>query len=88
MYFNVKKLNVINNESILVTFEDNQKGKVVIQQSWFTGVFEPLKDIEIFKKAFVNMGAVSWDVNGYILDLAPDTMYKEIKKNNGVYFIK
>jgi len=88
MYFYIKKLNLIDDKTLAVTFQDNLNGKVVIEKSWLTGVFKPIKNPEIFKQAYINNGAVSWNIDNYILDLAPDTMYKEIKNNNGIYIIK
>lgn len=50
-------------------------------------MFEPLRDVKLFLRGFIKFGAVTWDVGNYELDLAPDTMYEEIKKNNGLYII-
>jgi hypothetical protein len=41
------------------------------------GVFAVLADAALFNQVFVEHGAVTWDGK---LDLAPDTMYAEIKK--------
>ena len=53
-------------------------------------MFAPLTDPSIFKKVFVGEDscAVTWNIDGEHVDLAPDTMYHEIKKNNGVYVIQ
>jgi hypothetical protein len=48
------------------------------------GVFAALADLNVFNKVFVDLGAVTWPGE---LDLAPDTMYDEIKKN-GEYRIR
>lgn len=50
-------------------------------------VFAPLKDIKKFLSGYLHYGAVTWNVDGKILDLAPDTMYEEIKCNNGIYVL-
>jgi len=61
-----------------VRFNDGTSGKVRFEPSFFSGVFEVLKDPALFKQAYVEYGAVTWPGE---LDLAPDAMYDEIKKN-------
>ena len=46
-------------------------------------MFEPLLDDAIVASAKIKYGAIVWD-NG--LDLAPDTIYKEIKVNPQKYY--
>lgn len=72
----VISVEVIAPFSLKVTFEDNTVGNVTISPTWLTGIFESLKDEELFKQAFIENGAVTWP-NG--LDLSPDNMYREIK---------
>lgn len=48
------------------------------------GVFARLADPVVFAQAFVMHGAVTWPGE---LDLAPDAMYAEIKKN-GTWILK
>lgn len=43
-----------------------------------TSVFRQLKDINLFNKVYVSYGVVTWPGD---IDLAPDAMYDEIKKN-------
>jgi len=73
-----------------VRFSDNLEGVVNISKNWLTGVFAPLVDMNIFRKVYIgeDSSAVTWDINGDPVDLAPDTMYKEIKNNNGIYILK
>jgi hypothetical protein len=42
------------------------------------GVFEALRDEQVFSQAYIELGVVTWPGN---LDLAPDAMYDEIKAN-------
>lgn len=48
------------------------------------GVFTALADPDVFAQAYVELGAVTWPGE---LDLAPEAMYDEIKKN-GVWKLK
>lgn len=73
--------------SINVQFSDGTTGVVKISQSRLVKVFAPLQNLHLFLQGFVKFGAVTWNVGEYELDLAPDTMYKEIKKNNGLYIL-
>lgn len=61
-----------------VRFEDGLSGKVRFESSHLTGVFESLKNPNIFAQVHVDGGAVAWPGD---VDLAPDAMYDEIKSN-------
>ncbi len=63
--------------ALMVRFADGTEGVVRFEASHLTGVFEPLKNPEIFRQARVEFGAVTWPGN---IDLAPDAMYREIKQ--------
>lgn len=78
MYWDVLEVKPIAPRELFVQFADGLSGVVVIDTSFCTGVFEPLRDDQWVARAQVNNGAVVWS-NG--LDLAPDTMYHEIKRN-------
>ena len=90
MYWDVVYVEVLANYKLKVRFFDNLEGIVSISKKWLTGVFAPLTDPNIFKEAYVGEDscAVTWNINGEPIDLAPDTMYNEIKKNNGIYIIQ
>ncbi len=77
MYWDVVSVNQISDRELVVKFKDGLTGMVRICESFCTGVFEPLLDKNLIGSAKVEYGVVVWP-NG--LDLAPDTMYKEIKK--------
>jgi hypothetical protein len=63
---------------IHLTFDDRTEG-VVDFEPWLEGeVFEPLKDVEYFKRFFMDGGTVSWP-NG--ADIAPETLYDQVKSN-------
>ena len=62
-----------------VRFVDGTEGEVDVSPIIFgkkAGVFEPLRNEKRFGEVYVDDGAVTWPGE---LDLAPDTMYDEIK---------
>jgi len=57
---------------IRVVFQDGVEGTLNFRP-WLAGpVFEPLKDLDYFRRFFVDGGTVSWP-NG--ADIAPETLY-------------
>ena len=53
-------------------FDDGTEKFIDISQ-WFKGpVFEPLKDLKLFKKFYVEAGTLAWP-NG--VDIAPEALY-------------
>jgi hypothetical protein len=67
-----------NNYQLYLKFDDGKQGIVDVSQLIaFTGVFQPLKDLEYFKTVKVNpeWGTIYWD-NG--ADLDPDVLYSLI----------
>ena len=78
MYWDVTSVQPQHHLTLTVKFSDGFQGTVRFKPSHLTGVFESLKDEEYFNKVFVNHGVVTWPGE---LDLAPDAMHTEIKKN-------
>ncbi len=78
MYWDVIEVKPAGNRTLTVKFSDGLTGTIRIDPSYCTGVFSPLLDDKLLEQATVQYGAVTWP-NG--LDLAPDTMYKEIRQN-------
>ena len=64
--------------SLAVRFMDGTEGTVRFEPSHLHGVFAALRDLEFFRQAHIEEGAVAWPGD---LDLAPDAMYREIKRN-------
>lgn len=62
--------------ALQVRFADGTVGKVKFESSHLTGVFEVLKNQNIFDRVRIDHGAVAWPGD---LDLAPDAMYAQIK---------
>lgn len=88
IYWEIQKAKCNKDYSIDVEFLDGLTGVVFVKETRLINVFEPLKDIQIFLTGFIKHGAITWDVGDYELDLAPDTMYNEIKRNNGIYVLQ
>ncbi len=77
----LRALSVLPQWQLAVTFNDGLTGIVDVSslvQGSDAGVFEALRIPAFFAKAYLDYGAVTWP-NG--ADLAPDTMYKEIRRD-------
>lgn len=82
----LRALSVRKDWQLAVTFNDGLTGSVdlsVLVNGPDAGVFEALRDPAFFAQAYLDCGAVAWP-NG--ADLAPDAMYKEIRRH-GVWRI-
>jgi hypothetical protein len=61
---------------IHVTFNDRSEGTIDFRR-WLKGpVFDPIKDLDYFRRFFVEGGTVAWP-NG--ADIAPETLYAAAK---------
>ena len=78
MEWDVVEVKVQEDQSLFVRFKDGVQGTVKFTHSFFSGVFSHLIQKDEFKKVKLVNGVVTWDGE---LDLAPDAMYDEIKKN-------
>lgn len=64
--------------ALAIRFSDGTEGTVRFEPSHLSGVFESLKNPEVFRQAKIDFGTVTWPGK---IDLAPDTMYREIRRN-------
>ncbi len=78
MHWDIVEVKPTGNRTLAVKFEDGVAGTIRLDPSFCTGVFSALLDDKLLEQAAVQYGALTWP-NG--LDLAPDTMYKEIRQN-------
>jgi hypothetical protein len=78
MYWDITSVKPKKHLMLAVTFSDGLQGTVRFQRSHLTGVFASLKDQAYFNQVYVENGVVTWPGE---LDLAPDAMHAEIKKN-------
>jgi hypothetical protein len=78
MYWDVIKVQPVAPRELAVQFADGLTGVLHIDTSFCTGVFKELLNDRAICGATVSNGVLTWP-NG--LDLAPDTMYHEIKRS-------
>jgi hypothetical protein len=78
MEWDVVEARVIEPGCFHVKFADGVEGRVRFAPSAYRGVFEKLRDPVEFNKLYVNGYFVTWPGD---LDLAPDAMHAQIKKN-------
>jgi hypothetical protein len=78
MEWDVTEVKVIGDFALTVRFQDGLEGTVKFLPSFFRGVFTHLDSLPEFRKVQVVDGVVTWPGE---LDLAPDAMYAEIKRN-------
>jgi uncharacterized protein DUF2442 len=84
----IRELQIIEHGVLTISFVDGTKGTVdmraLLKSDKVVGtVFEPLRDATLFSRAGLNLGTVEWPGE---IDLAPDTMYDEIRAN-GVWVL-
>jgi hypothetical protein len=78
MHWNVISVQPVAPFVLAVRFADGAEGKVRFEDSHLNGVFAALKAPDVFRQASVVDGAVTWPGE---IDLAPDAMYREIKRS-------
>ena len=71
----VKNANYLNNYIIEFGFNDGLKKEINFKNELWGNFFEPLKDIEKFKKFKLNSWTIEWE-NG--ADFAPEFLYNHI----------
>jgi hypothetical protein len=72
----------LDNYCLEVTFLDGTCGEVDMSKLIFSqdaGVSEILRNVHVFTQVYVEHGVVTWPGE---VDLAPDAMYREIKKQH------
>jgi len=78
MHWDIVEVKATGNRTLAVKFKDGMAGTIRLAPSFCTGVFGALLDDKLLGQATVQSGVLTWP-NG--LDLAPDTMYRNIKQS-------
>ena len=79
MLLDIIKVTPKDNYILHLIFENQEEKEFDCKPLLDWKVYEPLKDIEFFKKAHVEYGTVVWNDN---IDIAPESLYLESKKVN------
>lgn len=62
--------------TLSVQFDDGTSGTISLRDRLFGPVFEPLREVAVFRQVYVDeFGAIAWP-NG--ADLAPDAVYERL----------
>ena len=78
MEYDVVSVRPLGHLRLAVHFADGLRGEVELRDSFLYGVFEALKDPDLFAQVRCDHGFVEWPGE---LDLAPDAMYDAIKQH-------
>lgn len=76
----VKAISVLPDYRLAVTFQDGTNGIVdlsSVRTASEAGIYAPLANAQLFEKAYVDLGVVTWP-NG--ADLDPAWMYEQIQE--------
>jgi hypothetical protein len=87
VHWRLIKIKPLENYKLEVEFIDGTHGFVEMEKlirGKKAGVFAKLLDSNIFNKVYLDYGVATWPGE---IDLAPDAMYAEIKRN-GVWSLK
>lgn len=78
MILHVKEAKYLHDYVIWLKFNDGAEGEVNLEDELYGEVFEPLKDLEMFKSFRVDpvLETIVWE-NG--ADLAPEFLYDKMK---------
>ena len=74
MYLAVKDVKIMDNYMLILTFENNEKKLFDMTPYLELGVFQTLKDENLFKTVKVSFDTIEW-ANG--ADIDPETLYED-----------
>ena len=75
MYWDVVEVIPEPDYCLFVRFKDGLYGRVRLRLENLTGALLPLRDVQFFRRAYIDSGAVAWPGE---IDLAPDEMYTQV----------
>lgn len=73
----IKNVFPLEDYQLQLIFTNGEEGVFDVKPWLNKGVFKALKNEDLFKKAYVLFGSVSWNDD---IDFSPDTLYLESKK--------
>lgn len=77
MYYNVTDARYAHDYVVWVKFEDGTEGEIDLAAELWGPVFEPLKQVDYFRKvAVAEYGTIAWP-NG--ADIAPEFLYERVR---------
>ena len=79
MYYSVIEARYVRDHTVWVRFKDGSEGEVDLSSELWGPVFEPLKDVNYFKRFFIEAGTIVWP-NG--ADIAPETLHARAKSHS------
>jgi hypothetical protein len=69
----VRSVRALDDHLLLLTFTNGERKTFDFKPLLGYPVFVPLRDEELFRQAYVDYGAVTWDER---IDIAPETLYE------------
>jgi hypothetical protein len=78
--WHVVEVTPVSDHSLRVRFADGTRGEVELTSlldSDSPGVFATLRNPDVFRRVYIEHGAVTWPGD---IDLAPDAMYDDIRQ--------
>ena len=78
MKYDVIDVRPVGHLRLKVTFEDGLSGEIIFRDTHLEGVFESLKNPQLFSQVHCAHGFVEWPGE---IDLAPDAMYEAVKNS-------
>lgn len=80
MYYNVTDARYVRDFTVWVKFEDGTEGEIDLSSELWGPVFEPLQDVDFFRRVSVaEYGTIAWP-NG--ADLAPEFLYDRARPHH------
>jgi len=77
MYYNVVEAKHVRDYIVWVKFEDGAEGEIDLSSELWGPVFEPLHELDFFRRVSVaEYGTIAWP-NG--ADLAPEFLYDRVR---------